>query len=90
MGIGNTFNDALKAAEKPKLIFYAYLASGVATVFGGIPLVMHFGLRGAVYGMLLSGATYTMLLSFGFLLNPRKKAPPQAPALVPEGDPLGV
>ena len=52
VGIGHTMNDAMKAAEKPKLVFYAYACSGAATFLGGIPLVTHFGLRGAVYGML--------------------------------------
>jgi O-antigen/teichoic acid export membrane protein len=66
MGIGNSMNDALKAAEKPGLVFFAYLCSGAATFLGGIPLVIHFGLPGAVYGMLLSGATYTAALALGF------------------------
>jgi O-antigen/teichoic acid export membrane protein len=66
MGIGNSMNDALKAAEKPGLVFFAYLCSGAATFLGGIPLVIHFGLPGAVYGMLLSGATYTAALAVGF------------------------
>jgi O-antigen/teichoic acid export membrane protein len=69
MGIGNTMGTALSAAEKPKLVFYAYLCSGAATLFGGIPLVIHFGLPGAVYGMLLSGSVYTGALVLGFLFN---------------------
>jgi len=66
MGIGGTMNDALKAFEKPRLVFYAYLCSGGATFLVGIPLVIHFGLRGAVYGMLISAATYTLALAVGF------------------------
>jgi O-antigen/teichoic acid export membrane protein len=69
MGIGNMMNDALKAAEKPKLVFYAYLCSGTATLLGGIPLVIRFGLMGAVYGLLLSAAVYTAALAMGFLSN---------------------
>jgi O-antigen/teichoic acid export membrane protein len=69
MGIGNTMGSALSAAEKPKLVFYAYLCSGAATLFGGIPLVIHFGLPGAVYGMLLSGSVYSAALALGFLFN---------------------
>lgn len=68
MGVGNTMNDALKAVERPKFVFYAYLCSGVATFLGGVPLVMRFGLRGAVYGMLLSAAVYTAALAVGFFL----------------------
>lgn len=70
LGIGHTINGALKAAEKPNLVFYAYAFSGAATFIFGIPMVMHWGLRGAVYGMLVSGAAYTMALAggLGFLL----------------------
>jgi O-antigen/teichoic acid export membrane protein len=69
MGIGNTMASALGAAEKPKLVFYAYACSGAATLLGGIPLVIHFGLSGAVYGMLLSGSVYSAALALGFLFN---------------------
>jgi O-antigen/teichoic acid export membrane protein len=70
LGTGHTVNGALKAAEKPNLVFYAYSFSGVATFLFGIPLVTHYGLRGAVYGMLVSGITYTtaLLCGFGFLV----------------------
>jgi O-antigen/teichoic acid export membrane protein len=67
MGIGNTMNDALKAAEKPRFVFYAYLCSGAATFLGGIPLVSRFGLRGAVYGLLLSAGTYSAAMAAGFV-----------------------
>jgi hypothetical protein len=32
----------------------------------GLPLLLRFGLRGAIYGMLLSGASYTAVLAFSF------------------------
>jgi O-antigen/teichoic acid export membrane protein len=69
MGIGNTMSSALNAAEKPMIVFYAYVCSAAATLFGGIPLVIHFGLAGAVYGMLLSGSVYSGALALGFLFN---------------------
>ena len=62
MGVGNAANAALKAMERPQAVFYAYLASGAATFVLGIPLVMRLGLRGAVYGMLLSGGGYAAVL----------------------------
>jgi O-antigen/teichoic acid export membrane protein len=65
MGIGHTVNGALKAAEKPNLVLYAYAFSGGATFLMGVPLVSHLGLRGAVYGMLVSGITYTIALLCG-------------------------
>jgi hypothetical protein len=74
MGLGNTMNDAIKALEKPKLAFYAYACSGITTLLAGVPLVMRFGLRGAVYGMLLSAAIYSAALAVGFLSSIRGKA----------------
>jgi O-antigen/teichoic acid export membrane protein len=69
MGIGHTMSNSLNAIEKPKLVFRAYLCSAVATFLVGIPLVMNFGLRGAVYGILCSGGTYTLALAVGFVAN---------------------
>jgi O-antigen/teichoic acid export membrane protein len=69
MGVGNSLSVALSAMEKPKLVFLGFLSSGVATFALGIPLVMHFGLRGAVYGMLVSGGTYTAALAVAFLVS---------------------
>jgi O-antigen/teichoic acid export membrane protein len=63
MGIGHTMNAALKAMEKPNLVFWAYVCSGSVTFLFGIPLIRYSGLRGAVYGMLLSGAAYTIALA---------------------------
>lgn len=74
MGIGNVMSGALNAAEKPKLVFYAYLCSGTATLLGGIPLVVRFGLMGAVYGLLLSAGVYTAALALGFFLAIYRKA----------------
>jgi O-antigen/teichoic acid export membrane protein len=67
MGVGNTLNAALKSIEKPQAVFYAYVTSGAATFLLGVPLVIHFGLRGAVYGMLVSGGAYTVALGIAFL-----------------------
>jgi O-antigen/teichoic acid export membrane protein len=66
MGVAATMNNAVIATEKPKLTFLAYACGGAMTFLGGIPLVMHFGLWGAVYGMLLSGATYAGALALAF------------------------
>jgi len=66
MGVGSVMGCALNAAEKPRLVFYAYVSSGAATLLGGIPLVIHFGLMGAAYGLMLSAAVYTAALFVGF------------------------
>lgn len=71
MGTGNTINAALKALEKPKAVFYAYVTSGATTFLLGIPLVIRFGLRGAVYGMLASAAAYSAALAVALLTSCR-------------------
>jgi O-antigen/teichoic acid export membrane protein len=73
-GIGGTMINALNAIEKPKLVLYAYMCSCAVTFLAGIPLVVHSGLRGAAYGMLLSGAAYTGALAIAFLFNVYKPA----------------
>jgi O-antigen/teichoic acid export membrane protein len=69
MGLGHTMNAALKAAECPRLVFWAYVSSGAVTFLAGVPLVARLGLRGAVYGMLLSGFSYTTALAVGFITH---------------------
>ncbi len=87
--IGNAMNHALNAVEKPRFVFWAYLTSAAATFLGGIPLVMHFGLWGAVYGMLFSGVTFTVAVAIGFFFNvyvktDRQSASVSSPSLSPE------
>jgi O-antigen/teichoic acid export membrane protein len=69
MWIGGTLGHALNAVEQPQFVFWAYLSSGAATFVGGIPLVIHFGLWGAVYGMILSSSAYTVALAISFLFR---------------------
>src|ERR1700735_680821 len=90
MGIGNTINDALKAAEMPRLVFYAYFSSGAATLLVGIPFVRHFGLKGAVYGMLVSGATYSTVLALGFLFQVSRKSFSEATSSPRPAEPQGT
>ncbi len=71
MGIGNTINAALKAMEKPQAVFYAYAASGAATILVGFPIVVRWGLWGTVYGMLLSSGIYTAVLASAFVAYSR-------------------
>jgi O-antigen/teichoic acid export membrane protein len=80
MATGNTIAVALNAAEKPKLVFYGFLASGAATFTVGIPMIIRFGLSGAVYGMLLSGATFSVAIGVSFLLGLYKSQTGVSPA----------
>jgi O-antigen/teichoic acid export membrane protein len=84
MAIGNTMNAALKALEKPRLVFYAYMVSGSTTVLLGVPLAIHFGLRGIVYGMLLSAVAYTVALGAFFLWTVSSKTVDRTPSLACE------
>jgi len=65
MGIGNSLNVALKSMERSDLVFRAYVASGVATLALGTPLVRHAGLKGAVCGLLVSAGVYTGAMAIG-------------------------
>jgi O-antigen/teichoic acid export membrane protein len=67
MGLGNTANAALKAAERPNRVLLAYIASGLATFVVGIPLLMRLALPGAVYGLLVSAVVYTVTMWAGWL-----------------------
>jgi O-antigen/teichoic acid export membrane protein len=69
MWVGGTMGHALNSVEKPHFVFWAYVSSGAATFLLGIPLVIRFGLWGAVYGMLVSAATYTIALAISFLVR---------------------
>ncbi|HKW61701.1 MAG TPA: lipopolysaccharide biosynthesis protein [Candidatus Acidoferrum sp.] len=77
MGVGNTMNAALKAMEKPQAVFYAYVASGAATFLIGLPLILRFAVRGAVFGMLASATVYAGSLTIAFLSGMRKERPHQ-------------
>jgi O-antigen/teichoic acid export membrane protein len=75
MGLGHAANAALKATERSKAVFHAYLASGATTFLLGIPLVGRWGLRGAVFGMLLSAAGYAAAAGFSFYRSIRAASP---------------
>ena len=64
--VGNIFNDALKAMEQPKWVFYAYVGGGGVTIALGIPMVHGLGLVGAVWGILASSVAYGLMLFGGF------------------------
>lgn len=66
LGLGHVFNDALKAMERPRWVFYAYVAGGGVTLFAGVPLVLNFGLVGAVWGIVASSLAYGLMLIGGF------------------------
>ncbi len=90
MAIGNSMNAAMKSVEKPNLVLYAYLASGAATFAIGIPLVMSLGVRGAVYGMVVSAAVYATTLGIGFWSFRSRMKADFGLRVVPEPEQVGV
>lgn len=90
MGIGNTINAALKAMERPQAVFYAYVASGAATFLIGLPLILRFAVRGAVYGMLSSSAVYTGMLGIALLSCVRQKRVMQNPQFSCPASPASI
>ncbi|MGA3196206.1 MAG: polysaccharide biosynthesis C-terminal domain-containing protein [Terriglobales bacterium] len=86
MGLGHAANAALKATEKPKAVFHAYLASGAITFVLGVPLVMRWGVRGAVFGMLLSAAGYAAATGFSLCRSIRAASLQQQLANACHGD----
>lgn len=70
--LGATMSQALNAVERPEFQFWAYVCGGATTLIIGIPLVVHFGLWGAVYGMLVSGAAFTLALAASFVVSVRR------------------
>lgn len=86
MGLGHAANAALKATEKPKAVFHAYLASGAITFVLGVPLVMRWGVRGAVFGMLLSAAGYAAAAGFSLCRSIRAASLQQQLANACHGD----
>jgi O-antigen/teichoic acid export membrane protein len=75
MGIGTSLSSALKSAENPRAVFYAFTAGGLMTFLAGIPLVRRLGLTGASIGILISAATSTVGLALGFWLAIYRKLP---------------
>ncbi len=67
--LGTSMAQAFFAAEKPRFVFFAYVGGGIATFSCGIPLVIHYGLKGAVDGMLISAVAYTSVLAVTFGLK---------------------
>ncbi len=63
----------LRAMHAPALVFVAYGAASAFDVVAGIPLTWAFGLRGAVFGMLLSSA-FALLVTL-LMLHRRTTSP---------------
>jgi O-antigen/teichoic acid export membrane protein len=59
--------SALRAMEKPELIFWSYAASTVSAIAFGLPLTLHSGVLGATGALLISSAVAAVATVWFFL-----------------------
>lgn len=52
-GVAGLLGAALRAIERPHLIFWGYLASTVMALAAGVPITLHYGVPGAAFALLL-------------------------------------
>ncbi len=71
-GIVSVIGGALRAMEKPNLVFRSYVFTTASAVLIGIPLVFLYGLVGAVIGQLVSSGT-TAVAMIWFYTQHRKR-----------------
>jgi len=52
-GVAAILGAALRAIERPRLIFGGYLASTVMALAAGVPITLHYGVAGAAFALVL-------------------------------------
>jgi O-antigen/teichoic acid export membrane protein len=52
-GVAGILGAALRAIERPHLIFWGYLASTVMALAAGVPITLHYGVTGAAFALVL-------------------------------------
>jgi len=57
VSVVSVVGGALRAMEKPQLVFYSYVATFVSALGVGIPLMFVWGVKGALIGQLVSSLT---------------------------------
>lgn len=57
---------AVRATDRPRLVFWSKAAAAAATLGGGLPMVHFLGLTGGVLGLLLSQVVETVVLAVTF------------------------
>jgi O-antigen/teichoic acid export membrane protein len=66
--ITNVMGAALRALERPKLLFWSFLAGGITAIVFGIPLALVQGLCGALIGV-ASSIALTAALAYLFFIR---------------------
>jgi O-antigen/teichoic acid export membrane protein len=62
-GIAYLLGAALRALERPHLIFWSYLASTIAALAVGIPVTLHYGVSGAAFALVLNDLPTIVVLA---------------------------
>jgi O-antigen/teichoic acid export membrane protein len=75
-GIAGVFSDALRAVEKPGLVFYAYVVGGLLTLAVGVPAILSRGVEGAAWGMVASNSGYAITLVLFYWWVRRRRSIP--------------
>jgi O-antigen/teichoic acid export membrane protein len=76
------FGGALRACERPDLVFRVYGVTLLLTLTAGFGLVLLLGIRGSVGGLLLSSGTTALLLGFQ-LVKAQSEGGPESPVRRP-------
>lgn len=80
-GIDSVLHSQLKAAERPDRLFLASVASSIVLVVTGLPMVLVWGLPGAIIAVLLSYVAQALtLVAFGGRIILHQSTPPAAEA----------
>jgi O-antigen/teichoic acid export membrane protein len=79
LGVGaSVLAPALRALERPDLVFVAYAASTVSSLTVGMVLMVRFGVAGAAGGLVISTAVTTVILGWK-LVTTRSRRSGHAP-----------
>jgi O-antigen/teichoic acid export membrane protein len=73
-GIAAVLSNTLRALERPDQVFWAYFGSAIVAVSLGPLAILHWGIRGAIFGQISSMLAMTCIL-FVLLLHGKRSLP---------------
>jgi O-antigen/teichoic acid export membrane protein len=62
-GVGGLIGAALRALERPRLIFFGYIAQTIVALFCGIPICLRYGVSGAAFSLVLGDVATIIVLA---------------------------
>jgi O-antigen/teichoic acid export membrane protein len=63
-GVAGILGAGIRALERPRLVFWAYLLSSATAVFVGVPLALGWGVSGAALALVLDDVPVIAMLAF--------------------------